>query len=352
MRRRRLWLLRIFSCSSSEYDAALRNYRSILLTEPGIRLGRHVLKSNFALAPMAGLTDVPFRTMAWRFGAAYMVSEMVSDKPELWETGKSRLRRVPVPGVTPVAVQIAGTDPKAMAEAARRHVDDGVDVIDINFGCPAKKVCKKFAGSALLADLDLFGEIVESVANAVDVPVTVKTRTGLTPGDGLGIRAGLIAEGAGAQMVVMHGRSRACRFVGQVRYDAVAALKQAIKIPVLVNGDIRTLEDTAAVLELTGADGVMIGRGAFGQPWIFQSLLEGTTPGLEERWSVVLEHIQLMHEFYGDKSGARISRKHIEAYGQTLGFDPRPGLRLECPREQLAWLRTTCADELETKLAA
>ena len=117
-------------------------------------------------------------------------------------------------------------------------------------------------------------------------------------------------------------------------------------------GDIRTLEDTAAVLELTGADGVMIGRGAFGQPWIFQSLLEGTTPGLEERWSVVLEHIQLMHEFYGDKSGARISRKHIEAYGQTLGFDPRPGLRLECPREQLAWLRTTCADELETKLAA
>ena len=301
---------------------------------------------------MAGLTDVPFRTLAWRYGAGYMVSEMVSDKPELWETGKSRLRRVPVPGVTPVAVQIAGTDPKAMSDAARRHVDDGVDVIDINFGCPAKKVCKKFAGSALLADLKLFGDIVESVVNAVSVPVTVKTRTGLEPGDGIGIEAGLIAERSGAQMIVMHARSRACRFVGSVQYEAVFALKQAVAVPVLVNGDIRSAEDAASVLKLTGADGVMIGRGAFGQPWIFQSLLAGTIPQLEERWSVVLEHVELMHEFYGETAGARIARKHIEAYGQTLGFDPRPGMRLECAQEQRRWLRAICENKIQTKAAA
>lgn len=287
---------------------------------------------------MAGLTDVPFRTFAWRYGASYMVSEMVSDKPELWESGKSRLRRVPVPGVAPVAVQIAGTDPLVMADAARRHVDDGVDVIDINFGCPAKKVCRKAAGSALLSDLPLIGRIVEAVASAVDVPVTVKTRTGLLPGDGVGVEAGCVAESAGARMIVMHARSRACRFVGAVDYAAVADLKQKVQVPVLVNGDISNSSKVSAILADTGADGVMIGRAAFGQPWIFQELMHRPSPSLQERWAVVLEHVTRMHAFYGEDTGVRIARKHIEAYGRTLDFDPRPGLGLEQAKEQLNWL--------------
>lgn len=300
---------------------------------------------------MAGLTDVPFRTLAWRYGAGYMVSEMVSDKPELWETGKSRLRRVPVPGVTPVAVQIAGTDPIALAEAARRHVDDGVDVIDINFGCPAKKVCKKYAGSALLGDLQLLGNIVESVANAVSVPVTVKTRTGLVPNDGIGIEAGRIAELAGAQMIVMHARSRACRFVGSVDYRVVKTLKQKVRVPVLANGDITSLHQAQAVLATTEVNGVMLGRGAFGQPWFFQALSQGTVPAIEERWSVALEHVALMHEFYGEQAGVRIARKHIEAYGQTLGFDPKPGNRLESAQEQIAWLEHTRESAMDHRVA-
>ena len=295
---------------------------------------------------MAGLTDVPFRTLAWRYGAGYMVSEMVSDKPELWESGKSRLRRVPVPGVSPIAVQIAGTDPLALADAARRHVDDGVDIIDINFGCPAKKVCKKFAGSALLSDLQLFGEIVESVAGAVSVPVTVKTRTGLVPEDGIGVEAGRIAELSGAQMIVMHARSRACRFVGSVHYGAVKALKAKVNIPVLVNGDITSSREARCVLDDTGADGVMLGRGAFGQPWLFQALTEGTVPSIEERWFVVVEHVAMMHEFYGEQAGVRIARKHIEAYGQTLGFDSKSVKRLEHAQNQIDWLERTRDEKL------
>lgn len=287
---------------------------------------------------MAGLTDVPFRTLAWRYGAGHMVSEMVSDKPELWETGKSRLRRVPVPGVTPVAVQIAGTDPGSMAEAARRHVADGVDVIDINFGCPAKKVCRKAAGSALLEDLDLLARIVEGVTSAVSVPVSVKTRTGLAPGDGLGCAAARMAQEAGASMLVVHARSRACRFVGPIDHASVGAVKSAVGIPVLVNGDIANPSDMAHALEQTGADGVMVGRGAFGRPWVFQELLGGPSPDIGEQWSVVLEHVGLMHEFYGERAGVRIARKHIEAYGKTMGFDTKLSLRFERSQQQLDWL--------------
>ena len=311
--------------------------RSIQLAG-SIQLGPHRLKSAIALAPMAGLTDVPFRTLAWRYGAGHMVSEMVSDKPELWETGKSRLRRVPVPGVTPVAVQIAGADPGSMAEAARRHVADGVDVIDINFGCPAKKVCRKAAGSALLEDLDLLARIVEGVTSAVSVPVSVKTRTGLAPGDGLGCAAARMAQEAGASMLVVHARSRACRFVGPIDHASVGAVKSAVGIPVLVNGDIANPSDMAHALEQTGADGVMVGRGAFGRPWVFQELLGGPSPDIGEQWSVVLEHVGLMHEFYGERAGVRIARKHIEAYGKTMGFDTKLSLRFERSQQQLDWL--------------
>jgi tRNA-dihydrouridine synthase B len=290
---------------------------------------------------MAGLTDVPFRTMAWRFGAGYMVSEMVASKPELWETGKSSLRRVPVPGAQPVAIQIAGTDPAQLADAARRHVDEGVQVIDINFGCPVKKVCRKFAGSALLADLPHVGRLVEAVVNAVSVPVTVKTRTGLTPQDSLGVEAGRIAAAAGAQMITMHGRSRQCRFNGQAEYSAVTRLKQLVSVPVLVNGDIGGVDTATNALIATGADGVMIGRAAIGQPWLFARLAGRPEPDEDARWQTVVEHVALMHEFYGASAGVRIARKHIGAYLQHL--DPsgehRSINQIGDASQQLQWLR-------------
>ena len=310
-----------------------------------IRIGALALRNSVALAPMAGLSDVPFRTMAWRMGVGYMVSEMVSSKPELWETGKSRLRRVPVPGADPVAVQIAGTEPLVMAEAARRHVGEGVQVIDINFGCPAKKVCRKAAGSALLGDLDLLARIVDTVANAVDVPVTVKTRTGLQPGDDRGVAAGLIAAANGAQLIVMHGRSRACRFKGAVDYTPVqklvADLPSADRVPVLVNGDIDGVQAAHSALERSGADGVMIGRAALGQPWLFAELTGGLMPARAERWQLVLEHVALMHDFYGEHAAVGIVRKHVSAYLEHFGltrFAPQ-FMQLRSAGEQLQWLR-------------
>lgn len=304
-----------------------------------IQLGKHTLKSHFALAPMAGWTDVPFRTLAWRYGAAYMVSEMVSDKPELWETGKSRLRRIPVPGVQPVAVQLAGTDPEVLAESARRHVADGVQVIDLNFGCPVKKVCRKLAGSALLAQPDLVTDIVSSVVAAVDVPVTVKTRTGLTPADGLGVEVARRVEDAGASMLVVHARSRACRFVGEVDYAAVAAMKAAVSLPVLVNGDIGSPAQAERALAASGADGVMIGRAAVGRPWLFAALRGRVAPSHSECLQVVEAHVSAMHDFYGEHTGVRMARKHMAAYARTLKL---PGLAqfqaLDSAKGQLDWL--------------
>ncbi|XOV84200.1 MAG: tRNA dihydrouridine synthase DusB [bacterium] len=305
-----------------------------------MKIGAVELPNAFALAPMAGLSDVPFRTIAWQLGRPYLVSEMVSSKAELWETGKSRLRRVPVPGATPVAVQIAGTDPRVMAAAAQRHVDDGVEVIDINFGCPAKKVCRKFAGSALLQDLDLVGRIVAAVARAVPVPVTVKTRTGLTPEDDLGVQAGCVAVENGAQMVVMHGRSRACRFNGQAQYTAARLLKGQVDVPVLVNGDINSVTTARHALAVSGADGVMIGRGALGQPWLFAELAGRPLPDRSQKWQIICTHLELMHSFYGEQAGLRIARKHVLTYLQHLGLTDhgKAFLQLEDARQQLDWL--------------
>lgn len=289
---------------------------------------------------MAGLTDVPFRQLAWDFGAGYLVSEMVSSKPELWDTGKSRRRRIPVRGATPVAIQIAGTEPAVMAEAARRHVDEGVEVIDLNFGCPARKVCRKAAGSALLGRTDLVAAIVSAVAEAVDVPVTMKIRTGLEPGDRLGLAAAIAGCEAGAQMIVVHGRSRACRFRGSAEIAPVREIKSAVKVPVLFNGDIETREQLDDALAQSGADGVMIGRGAFGQPWIFSELL-GLPVSHTTRLETVVEHVVAIHEFYGSDQGVRIARKHIIAYSQRPGFehlDTRQLASLDDPGRQLAWL--------------
>ena len=200
----------------------------ISLSQSGV-----ILRSRVALAPIAGLTDVPFRTLAWGYGAAHMVSEMVTSKAELWDTGKSKERRVLIPGVMTQAVQIAGYDPQVMADSAQRLVDEGVQLIDINFGCPAKKVCRKAAGSALLGDIDLIQRIVESMATAVSVPVTVKTRTGLTLEDTAGAKAALAAQNAGAQMVVMHARSKACRFNGDADPSRVCLTQQTLQICLL-----------------------------------------------------------------------------------------------------------------------
>jgi tRNA-dihydrouridine synthase B len=300
---------------------------------------------------MAGLSDVPFRTLAWRMGVGYMVSEMVSSKPELWETGKSRLRRVPVAGARPVAVQLAGTEPAVMAKAARRHVDDGVQIIDINFGCPAKKVCRKAAGSALLGDLDLLARIVDGVANAVDVPVTVKTRTGLVPGDNLGVQAALKAAANGAQMIVMHGRSRACKFKGAVDYTPVRRLVDELGgagVPVLVNGDIHSRQDAQRALSQSGAAGVMVGRAAIGQPWLFAELSGKPVPGQAERWQLILQHVQSMHEFYGAQAAVGIVRKHVMAYLQHMGYPQVTPqfMQLRCAASQVAWLQHLAGADL------
>lgn len=312
----------------------------VALSSP-LNLGKVQLRNRVALAPMAGLTDVPFRTLAWRFGAGHMVSEMVASKLELWNTQKSQLRRIAVAGSAPMAVQMAGNDAAVMAETARRLTGEGAALIDINFGCPAKKVCRRAAGSALLADLDRIANIVEAVAAAVTVPVTVKTRTGLEVDDEYGVDAAVAAQQAGASMVVMHGRSRACRFVGPVRFQAVRKARRRLTIPLLVNGDIEDLTGALSALGQTSADGVMIGRGAIGQPWIFQVLAGGELPTVSERLIVMTEHLEHMHQFYGLQQGVRIARKHIQAYLQNLGVaELIPGfMRLDTAFEQLTWLR-------------
>lgn len=312
----------------------------VALSSP-LNLGKVQLRNRVALAPMAGLTDVPFRTLAWRFGAGHMVSEMVASKLELWNTQKSQLRRIAVAGSAPMAVQMAGNDAAVMAETARRLTGEGAALIDINFGCPAKKVCRRAAGSALLADLDRIANIVEAVAAAVTVPVTVKTRTGLEVDDEYGVDAAVAAQQAGASMVVMHGRSRACRFVGPVRFQAVRKARRRLTIPLLVNGDIEDLTGALLALGQTSADGVMIGRGAIGQPWIFQVLAGGELPTVSERLVVMTEHLEHMHQFYGLQQGVRIARKHIQAYLQNLGVaELIPGfMRLDTAFEQLTWLR-------------
>jgi tRNA-dihydrouridine synthase B len=306
-----------------------------------MHIGSISLRNNFALAPMAGLTDVPFRTLAWQMGAGHMVSEMVSSKPELWDTGKSRLRRIPVASAHPIAVQIAGSEPAVMAESARRLAGEGVEVIDINFGCPAKKVCRKSAGSALLNDIELIERIVACVADAVPIPVTIKTRVGLTPQDNAGVAAAQAAQRAGAQMIVVHGRSRACHFRGHASYEKVREVCDSVAIPVLVNGDIESLSSAEHALEVSQAAGVMIGRGAFGRPWLFRELL-GMAPLTEQqKWQIIEDHVCHTHDFYGIQLGVRMIRKHLKAYFAELrvGVMGDECLKLTSAQEQLDCIR-------------
>jgi tRNA-dihydrouridine synthase B len=290
-----------------------------------MQLGVHVLRNCLFAAPMAGVTDRPFRTLCRRFGAGLAISEMVSSRPELRATRKSRLRLEHRGETGPVSVQIAGADPAMMADAARFNAAEGAQIIDINMGCPAKKVCNVAAGSALLSDEALVARILEAVVAAVDVPVTLKIRTGPSPANRNALRIAKIAEAAGVALLAVHGRTRACGFRGQAEFDTVAEVKAEVRIPVIANGDIGTPEEARRVLEYTGADGIMIGRAAHGQPWIFREFLyflsEGKrlpSPAVAEMRTVALEHLEGVYSLYGEELGVRIARKHIGWYTRGL----------------------------------
>ena len=283
-----------------------------------VAIGPHKLRNSVFLAPMAGVTDAPFRSLVWRYGVGHVVSEMVGSKQQLWNTPKSRLRRMSPAEVRPVAVQIAGGDPQTIAEAAVRHWQDGAEVIDINFGCPAKKVCRKAAGSQLLANEGLVARIIAAAVRAVPIPVTVKIRTGFSPDRKNAVEIARIAEGEGVAAIAIHGRTRACRFSGPIDYQSIARVKSAVRIPVIANGEIEDTVSATHVLQETGADGVMIGRAALGAPWLPGQIAGVTDPlTLEEKLAVIREHLLAGQAFYGD-SGVRIMRKHIQWYFEKL----------------------------------
>jgi tRNA-dihydrouridine synthase B len=292
---------------------------------PSLKIGPYELASPFVLAPMAGVTDAPFRRLCRRFGAGMTTSEMTTADTSLWQTPKSRHRLDLDLNAEPVAVQIAGSEPEQLAIAARACVKRGAQIIDINMGCPAKKVLKKQAGSALLRDEKLVEEILSAVVAAVDVPVTLKIRTGWDTDSRNGVSVARIAEDCGVQALAIHGRTRACQYKGDAEYETIARIKNAISIPVIANGDIGTLEKSLEVLRLTRADGLMIGRGAQGRPWIFRELGQilnddaSITP-LEknELRDTMLDHLNDMHRFYGDTTGVRMARKHLTWYCKNL----------------------------------
>lgn len=290
-----------------------------------MQIGSYTLKNKLIVAPMAGVTDRPFRQLCKRMGAAMAVSEMVSSNSLLYGSEKTRRRACHDGEVKPVSVQIAGADPAMMAQAARHNADHGAEIIDINMGCPAKKICNVMAGSALLKDESLVSRILDAVVQAVDIPVTLKIRTGWDTQHKNAIAVARIAENTGIQALAIHGRTRACAYRGQAEYDTIAAVKTSISIPVIANGDVTTPEKAREVLEYTGADAVMIGRAAQGRPWIFREtdhyLTTGSflpPPEVAEIQRVLIDHLQELYHFYGEYSGVRIARKHISWYTRGL----------------------------------
>lgn len=283
-----------------------------------MQIGPYVLANNLIVAPMAGVTDRPFRMLCRHFGAGHAVSEMITADKSL-RLSKKTLRRSDFDGETaPIAVQIAGSDPQELAAAARYNVEAGAQIIDINMGCPAKKVCNKLAGSALLQDEKLVAAILSAVVGAVDVPVTLKTRLGFRNGEENILRIAKLAEESGIAALAVHGRTREDMYNGNARYELIRAVKQSVRMPVIANGDIDSPQKAKAVLEATGADAIMIGRAAQGRPWLFREiahyLATGETldpPALDEVRSTMLAHLEALYGFYGEYSGCRIARKHI-----------------------------------------
>jgi tRNA-dihydrouridine synthase B len=318
-----------------------------------MQIGPHVLRNNLIVAPMAGVTDRPFRQLCKAMGAGMAVSEMISSNAQLWNTAKSRRRADHQGEVDPISVQIAGADPVAMAHAARYNADRGAQIIDINMGCPAKKVCNVAAGSALLQDEPLVGRILDAVVAAVDIPVTLKIRTGWDPCNRNAVRVAQIAQSAGVKALSIHGRTRACAFVGEVEYDTIADVKSRIGIPVIANGDIDSPEKAREVLRRTGADALMIGRAAQGRPWIFREiehyLKNGwhlPAPRISELRDVLVQHLHDLYALYGDHGGVRIARKHIGWYVRGLAgaLEFRHTMnRLETTQQQLAAVETFLA---------
>ncbi|MFA9460113.1 tRNA dihydrouridine synthase DusB [Thiohalorhabdus methylotrophus] len=291
-------------------------------------IGPHILANNLALAPMAGITERPFRSLCRQWGAGLAVSEMILSRSMLAGDGLALSKADHTGEEGPIAVQIAGGDPGLLAEAARWNEERSADIIDINMGCPAKKVCKQDAGSALLRDEELVGRILDAVVGAVDIPVTLKMRTGWDREHRNAPRIARRAERAGIQALAVHGRTRADRYKGEAEYRTIAAVKAAVSLPVWANGDIRTPEDAARVLEATGADGLMIGRGAQGRPWLFRSVAhylatgeQPEEPGLAEQGRAVLDHLEGLKQLYGSGRGARVARKHLGWYAEGLPED-------------------------------
>ena len=311
-----------------------------------MKIGPHKLRNNLIVAPMAGVTDRPFRQLCKKLGAGMAVSEMVASNSLLWGSEKTIRRGNHEGEVEPKVVQIAGSDPAMMAEAAKYNVDKGADIIDINMGCPAKKICNVYAGSALLKDEPLVARIVDAVVKAVHVPVTLKIRTGWNVENRNALRIAKIAEDHGIQALAMHGRTRACMYHGDAEYDTIREVKRSVGIPVIANGDVSSPEKAKFVLEYTGADAVMIGRAAQGRPWIFREIwhyLETGThlppPEVSEIRDVLVEHLNDLYAFYGKERGARVARKHIAWY--TKGLKNSAAFRsrmntLETAEEQLA----------------
>ncbi len=322
-----------------------------------MRIGPYQLANKLVLAPMAGITDLPFRQLCRRFGAGLAVSEMVSSNSLLWGSEKTRRRADHRGEPEPRSVQILGADPRLMAEAARYNVDNGAQIIDINMGCPAKKVCNTAAGSALLRDEDLVRRILEAVVAAVAVPVTLKIRTGWDRASRNGVTVARIAECSGIQALAVHGRTRACGYSGSAEYDTIAEIKRSVAIPVIANGDIREPAQARAVLAQTGADAVMIGRAAQGRPWLFREMehylrtgLEHAPIGLEEWHRTVLEHLGAMYAFYGEFTGVRMARKHIAWY--TKGLRDGAAFRRRINTVGEAAMQLRLADEYFQRLGA
>jgi len=290
-----------------------------------MQIGPHQLANRLIVAPMAGVTDRPFRKLCKRLGAGLAISEMVASDPRLWGTQKSQRRTDHAGEAEPIAVQIAGSDPDMMAQAARYNVARGAQIIDINMGCPAKKVCNVAAGSALLKDEALVARILDAVVQAVDVPVTLKIRTGWDRDHRNAVCVAHIAESAGVCALSVHGRTRACGFSGEAEYRTIAEVKSQVSIPVIANGDIASPDQASHVLRETGADAIMIGRAAQGRPWLFREIahyLESgeqlPPPTIGEVCALLLEHLQELYAFYGEENGVRVARKHIGWYTRDL----------------------------------
>lgn len=322
-----------------------------------MQIGSYTIEPALVLAPMAGITDKPMRMLCRRFGASYAVSEMLASDPVLWNSRKSHERREHTGEPGPIGVQLVGAEPAALANAARFNVDQGADIIDINMGCPAKKVCRTWAGSALLADEALVGRILDAVVAAVEVPVTLKIRTGQDSERRNGLAIAKIAESAGIAALAVHGRTRAQRFRGEAEYETIAAIKQTVKIPVLANGDIVDPDGALEVLARTGADGLMVGRAAQGRPWIFRRIADALAgrpvrpePDAFELGGIVRMHLEGLHALYGEIHGVKVARKHLGWY-----FEGRPGWNLRRPainraetvREQMR-LVAAYIDELDS----